>query len=57
MNWKERERKRLWPELRYYLGIFLQGPRNAVKTPQSIRSIVQDLNLWTPEYKAALIPC
>jgi hypothetical protein len=27
MNWKGCERKRPWPNLRYYVGIFLEGLR------------------------------
>jgi hypothetical protein len=46
MNWEGYGRKRSWPNLRYYPGIYLDGLRKATKNlSQDIRSRSRDLNL------------
>jgi hypothetical protein len=41
MNWKGFGRRRLWPNLRYYLRICLQGLRNPTK-----KNSVRIAGLW-----------
>jgi hypothetical protein len=38
MNWKGCGRKWLWPNLRYYPGIFLEALRKTIKSPVRIAS-------------------
>jgi hypothetical protein len=35
MNWKECERKRLWPNMRHYLNIFMEGLKTVTKKVSS----------------------
>jgi hypothetical protein len=45
MNWKGYGRKRLWPNLRYYPGICMEGLRKTTKSlTQAIRSPGRDSN-------------
>jgi hypothetical protein len=54
MNWKGCERKRSWSNLRYFPGIFVEGPRKATQNlSQDSRSLGIDLNPGPPEYEAA----
>jgi hypothetical protein len=56
MNWKGCGRKWSWPNLRYYLGIFLEGLRNTTKVlSQDNRSLRRELNQKPLEYKEGLI--
>jgi hypothetical protein len=42
-----------WPNLRYYIGICLEGLRNAKKNiSQDSQSLDWDLNLGPPKYEA-----
>jgi hypothetical protein len=42
MNWKGKGKKRLWPNLRYYPGIFLEGMRKTTKNPGRIAGLWAD---------------
>jgi hypothetical protein len=56
MNWKGCVRKQSWPNLRYYPGICLAGPRKSTKNlSQDSWSLGQDLNLGPPEYEAQVL--
>jgi hypothetical protein len=51
-----RKKKSLWPNLRYYTEIFLEGLRKAIKNfSQDSRSPDQDMNPRLPEYEAVLL--
>jgi hypothetical protein len=51
-NWKRCGRKRSWPNLRYYAGIFLARLRKTIKTCQASQSPGQVFN-WGPlEYES-----
>jgi hypothetical protein len=50
------EKKSLWPNLRYYTEIFLEGLRKAIKIfIQESRSPDQDMNPRLPEYEAVML--
>jgi hypothetical protein len=52
MNGKGCGRKRSWPNIRYYPGIFLEGLRKTTKNlSQDIQALGRDLNLGPPEYE------
>jgi hypothetical protein len=55
MDWEGFGRKRLWPNLRYYLSICLEG---LIKTTKNLRpdsrSPGRDLNPGPPEYEGVL---
>jgi hypothetical protein len=52
MNWNGYVRKRLWPNLKYYPYIFLEGVRKTTKNPkQDSQSLGRDLNPGPPEYE------
>jgi hypothetical protein len=56
MNWKGCERKRSWPNLRYYPSICLEGPRKTVQNlSQDSWSPGRDLNPRPPEYEAGVL--
>jgi hypothetical protein len=56
MNWKGFERKRSWPNLRYYPNICLEGLRKTTKIPsQDSRFPGRDLNPGPPEYEAGVL--
>jgi hypothetical protein len=56
MNWKGFERKRSWPNLRLYPGIFLEGLRKTMKNlRQDIRSPSRDLSPGPPEYEVRVL--
>jgi hypothetical protein len=56
MNWKGCGRKLLYPNLRYYPGIYLEGLRKTTKTlSQGSRSSGLDLNSQPPEYEVAVL--
>jgi hypothetical protein len=56
MNWKLRGRKRSWPNLRYYPGIFLEEQRNTTNIlSQDRRSLDRDFNPGPPEYDAGVL--
>jgi hypothetical protein len=56
MNWNEYGRKRSWPNLRYYLGICLEGLRKVSKNlSYDIRSAGRHLNLGLPKYEAGVL--
>jgi hypothetical protein len=45
MNWKGFERKRSWPNLRYYPGIYLEGTEKITKhLSQESRCLGRDTN-------------
>jgi hypothetical protein len=49
MNWKGYERNRLWPNLRYYPGIYMEGLRKTTNNlSQDSRSAGQALNSGRP---------
>jgi hypothetical protein len=56
MNWKGCGRKRLWPNLTYYIGMFMEGLRKTTNnlSPDS-RSPGRDLNLGPCKYEAELL--
>jgi hypothetical protein len=55
-NWKGCGRKRLWPNLRYYPGICLDGLSNTTKIlSQDSRSPDRDLNPKPPECEAGVL--
>jgi hypothetical protein len=55
MNWKGCGRKRLWPNLRSYPGICLEGLRKIhIERSQDVRSAGVDLNLGPHEYEAGV---
>jgi hypothetical protein len=54
-DWKGCGRKRSWPNLKYYLGIGLEGLRKTTKNlSQHSRSPGRDLNPGPPEYEGVL---
>jgi hypothetical protein len=55
MNRKRYGRKRLWPNLRYHPGIFLEGSKKTTKNlSQDSRSPGKDLNTELPENERML---
>jgi hypothetical protein len=56
MNWKGCGRKQLWPNLRHYPNICLQGLRKTTKTSVKIAGLqVGTLNPGPPEYEAGVL--
>jgi hypothetical protein len=56
MNRKGCGRKRPWPNLRYYNGIFLEGLRKTTKNlSRDSRSPGRDLNPRPPEYESGVL--
>jgi hypothetical protein len=56
MNWKGFGRKWLWPNLRYYLGIHLEGlMKTMIILSQDSWSPSQDSNPGPPEYEAVVL--
>jgi hypothetical protein len=49
MNWKVRERARLWPNLRYYHGIYLERLRKTIKTVTISGLRARDFSQKPPE--------
>jgi hypothetical protein len=51
MKWQGYGRKRSWPDLRYYPGIFVEGLRKTTKNlSQESRSLSRDLNSGPADY-------
>jgi hypothetical protein len=56
MKWKGHGRRRSWPSIRYYPGVFLYGLRKATKNlSRDSRSPGQDLNRGPAEYEAGML--
>jgi hypothetical protein len=56
MNWKGREGKRSWPNLRYYPGIWLEGLMKTTKNlHHDSRSPGRGLNHGPHEYEAGML--
>jgi hypothetical protein len=46
MNWKGYGRKWVWPTLRYYPDICLEGPRKTTKTSVKINGLQTEILTW-----------
>jgi hypothetical protein len=56
LNWKRFGKKRPWPNLRYYLGICLEGLRKATESlSQDSRLLGRDLNPEPSDYEAEVL--
>jgi hypothetical protein len=56
MNWRVHERKRLWPILRYYPGICLEGLWKTTKNVSRYsRSPGRDLNPGPSKYEVGVL--
>jgi hypothetical protein len=56
MKWKGFERKRLWPNFKYYSGINLEELRKSTNTlSQYSRSLPPDVNSRLSKYKAGVL--
>jgi hypothetical protein len=56
INWKRFGRKGLWPNLRYYPCVYLEGLRETMKRlSQDSWSPGRDLNLGPPIYEAGVL--
>jgi hypothetical protein len=55
INWKGCDRKLLWPNLRFYAGIILEGLRKTTKASIRIAGLRADFEPGTPECEAGML--